>query len=988
MKRFLKKQLPAALLALMMMIGMVPAASAARADIEVSVESGDEVSLSRSEFRSVYNQYSSSSNSSFYYVVFTDYRDIEDYGHLEATNKKGRTVTLDEDNLENVWFYDSSSDIEYDDDCALSGLTFVADKNAKAGTLTLKFTLQGTKSSDKVEGALDIEVDGSGSGSGTISYTVKAGGQVDLDADDFYDFFGKNYSNSSSTRSLRYVIFDRPSSSEYSDGTLYYNYGKSSQEAFTRSSLGSATFYYDDSTYGDYNLNKLTFVADKSFSGSMELTFRAYYSETRYVDGSVKFTASGKTNTSSSKGDVKMEVEPGDYVDFDADEFNDYFQEEYKNYDFKYLVFTDSDNLSSSTGYVYYNYGRSSKERFTASSLENAYFYYDEDDIGSNDTNCYPLDDLSFVASNGFDDTVTLEFRAYYSSSKYVDGTVTIVSTEDGGTKKGDIHYTVDPSKEKVFDEDDFNDYFQESYKNYTLKYVEFTDSENLNTSNGSVYYRYGRVSQVKFTASTLEDARFYYDSDDMPDDEEDCYLLEDISFVASSSFKTTVTLDFTAYYSNSKKVSGTVTIASTSSSNTTTTTPTSYYVGSVRYNTTTGTRVQINANDIARFFNKYCPGVTMQYVLLTGVPSIGTLYYNYYSTSQYGVTSRAQITTANASGQVFYASPTSTSQYALTELTYVPNGTNYCAAIPFTAYGGSRSVSGAILISVSTSAVAEVYGVTPKNTAVTFPASSIAAAVSKATGATPYSIQLLDLPSYTAGAVYVGSGSYTPADTTTQYTYYGSGSNSVSQLRFVPTTGFTGSVNIPYVALNSSGTAIASGVFALGVVNSRKTFTDVTESTWCYKYVAELSDASVIDGYSNGSFKPNSTITYGAALKLIMLAAGYPEQAPTTSNVFSGYLAKARADGIVTRSNVNLSASITRLQVAQLAASAMKLNTTNLSSVKPFTDTSDASVQALNAAGIVEGYFANGTSTFKPNNTLTRGQVSAIVWRMRNYNK
>ena len=84
----------------------------------------------------------------------------------------------------------------------------------------------------------------------------------------------------------------------------------------------------------------------------------------------------------------------------------------------------------------------------------------------------------------------------------------------------------------------------------------------------------------------------------------------------------------------------------------------------------------------------------------------------------------------------------------------------------------------------------------------------------------------------------------------------------------------------------------------------------------------------------------------------------------------------------------MDLNKPITRLQVAQLAAGAMKLNTKNLSSVKPFTDTNDASVQALNAAGIVEGYFSNGTSTFKPNNTLTRGQVSAIVWRMRNYNK
>ena len=94
------------------------------------------------------------------------------------------------------------------------------------------------------------------------------------------------------------------------------------------------------------------------------------------------------------------------------------------------------------------------------------------------------------------------------------------------------------------------------------------------------------------------------------------------------------------------------------------------------------------------------------------------------------------------------------------------------------------------------------------------------------------------------------------------------------------------------------------------------------------------------------------------------------------------------KADGIITRSDVNLSKPITRLQMAQLAAGALKLDTSNLSSVQPFTDTTDASVRALNAAGIVEGYFSGGTSTFKPDNTLTRGQVSAIVWRMQNYRK
>ena len=39
--------------------------------------------------------------------------------------------------------------------------------------------------------------------------------------------------------------------------------------------------------------------------------------------------------------------------------------------------------------------------------------------------------------------------------------------------------------------------------------------------------------------------------------------------------------------------------------------------------------------------------------------------------------------------------------------------------------------------------------------------------------------------------------------------------------------------------------------------------------------------------------------------------------------------------------------------------------------------------MQALNAVGVIGGYFSNGTSTYKPYNTLTRGQLSAIVWRM-----
>ena len=437
------------------------------------------------------------------------------------------------------------------------------------------------------------------------------------------------------------------------------------------------------------------------------------------------------------------------------------------------------------------------------------------------------------------------------------------------------------------------------------------------------------------------------------------------------------VELDFTAYGEDGDKAYGTVAIAIGDVGGTSV----AAEGGDIRYYTDYSGRVQINANDIARFFEESYPGYTLQYVTFKDAPTYGSLYYNYYGTSSYGSSSSLRITDDNCDDIDFYFSPSS-SQHALSELTYIPSGVNYCAQIPFTAYGsGSRSVSGTILISVNLSEVPDVYGPTPRNTAVTFPAASIYTAVAQSSGLGLASIQLLELPATNEGIIYVGSGTSKRADTETLYGY-SSGSERISQLRFVPASGFTGSVEIPYVACNSSGDPIASGKLCLGIVSAMEDFSDITSSTWCYKYVLELSDADVIDGYSDGTFKPDNQVTYGAALKLIMLAAGYDEQKPVNSNVFSGYLARAQADGLVSGS-VNLNAPITRLAVSQIAAKAMGLSISNLSSVRPFTDTTDPYVQALNAAGIVEGYFSNGTSTFKPYNTLTRGQISAIVWRM-----
>ena len=972
MRRFFRKRLPAFLLTLVMVMTMAPAVSArSSADLTYEVDRGESVSFSKRDFRSLYrNEYSDENPS---YIVFTDYDDLDDYGYLTAKNYRDKTISLDESALDNTWFYYDSNDVPKDVDYALDDLTFEANRRADSGTLRMEFEIHGERSRDYVSCTMDIKVGGgSGFSKGDITYTVKPGEEVVFSDEDFSNAYDK----AGGSGTMKYVVFEKPSSDYSNAGTVYSRYGKRNATSFTRSELDDYKFYYGDSDYGDYDLDELSFVADKSFSDSIEIAFTAYggrgSKENDSVSGTLKITSS--KSASSSKGDITYTVKAGEEVTFDDDDFEKIYENSSCTGSFKYVEFSRPDSAFNNAGTLYSRYGKRNETAFTRSSLSSNKFYYGDSDYGD-----YDLDELSFVADRTFSGSITLNFTVYGGTgtrtNQNVTGTLVITTDKtSSSTAKGDVTYTVKAGDEVAFDEDDFKKVYDSSNCTGSFKYVEFSRPDSAFNNAGTLYSRYGKRNETAFTRSSLSGTTFGYDSYEDAD-----YSLDDLSFVADRTFSGSITLSFTLYGGKNSKcdqsTTGTLVITTGTSA------VTSRYVGNIRYNTTPNTALQINANDIARLFRKYTSGGSLQYLTLTSVPATGSLYYNYYNASKYGAT-RTQLTASMAGSMIFSYSPASASEYDLSELTYIPSGSNYCTALTFTGYSSSgTAVSATILISVTASPVSEVYSVTTKGTSVNFPANSVYSAVASATGFGLSSIQLLELPASTAGVLYVGSYA---ADTTSAYSY-GSDTDSMSQLRFIPNSGFTGSVSIPYVALSSSGTALGAGVVSIGVVDSVKKFTDNSTSTWCYKYVTELASANVISGYSNGTFQEKNTITYGAALKLIMLAAGYGEQAPTVKgSPFSGYLAKAKAAGLVS-GNPKLNGPITRLQIAQIAAKALKLPTAGLPSKKPFTDTNDVYVQALNAAGIIEGYFSNGTSTYKPNNTLTRGQVSAIVWRMKN---
>ncbi len=973
MKGFWKKKLPACLLSLALLMGTVPMASAAWADLTYDVDEDDYVWLDASDFQSIYDDYT---GGNLEYVRFNDYDDFDEYGYFAFEDFDGYEYDdIYYDDLDDYLFYYDYDG--YDDDIDLDTLQFVTYNNIDSDTLDFGIKLYGDEGSATADIRIEVYGGSGSSGDVELTYYVDPDDDVELDADDFWDLFDEE-----SREDFEYLEFY-----SYDDFDDYGYFEAEDADGdwvqLYDSTLDDGYYYYnwyDTSSSYDYALDRMTFCADKNADeDTLEFPFTMYGDDNDEVDGTLYIEIGEGTGT-SSKADFVYQVDPDDDVTLDAEDFYDFFYDESDYDELEYIEFTGYDDFDDygyfgADGYDYDDYVRDYE--LNESDLDDGWFYYDEDEVW--DDYEFELDTLTFYADrNADEDTLTFDITMHGIKGDKIDATLAIEigeGTTSSATKvDGDIIYEVDPDDTVTFDRDDFWEFLDDETGD-DLEYVRFTDATGLDDWGELYSYDYND-DRVYFDEGDLDDGYFYYDSKDLYYDD-DC-TLDDLTFLSyDDADGEVVYLDFTAY-GRDDDAKGTVAIAIGDVGGVTA------EGGDIRYYTDYSGRVQINANDIARFFEESYPGYTLQYVTLKGAPDYGSLYYNYYGTSEYGTSYSMRITADNCDDMDLYFSPSS-SQYALSELTYVPSGVNYCAQIPFTAYGtGSRSVSGTILISVNLSEVPDVYGPTPKNTAVTFPAASIYTAVSQASGLGLSSIQLLELPAANEGTIYVGSGTSQRADTSTLYGY-SSGSQRISQLRFVPATGFTGSVEIPYVACNSSGTPIASGKLCLGVVEEMEDFSDISSSTWCYKYVLELSDADVIDGYSDGTFKPDNQVTYGAALKLIMLAAGYTEQAPVNSNVFSGYLARAQADGLVSGS-VDLDAPITRLAVSQIAAKAMGLSINNLSSVRPFTDTSDPYVQALNAAGIVEGYFDNGTSTFKPYNTLTRGQISAIVWRMEQY--
>ena len=154
--------------------------------------------------------------------------------------------------------------------------------------------------------------------------------------------------------------------------------------------------------------------------------------------------------------------------------------------------------------------------------------------------------------------------------------------------------------------------------------------------------------------------------------------------------------------------------------------------------------------------------------------------------------------------------------------------------------------------------------------------------------------------------------------------------------------------------------------------------FKDVKTSAWYGSYVIDLYNDGIINGTSATTYAPNDTLTWAAALKLLLVSNGNLKAADATGADWSkNAIAKAAELGLVA-ADLDGAKAISRLEFCQVAAKLNKLAESKTES--KFTDCTDGYVMALVDAKVISGMTE---TTFEPAASLTRAQIAKIIYQL-----
>jgi hypothetical protein len=192
--------------------------------------------------------------------------------------------------------------------------------------------------------------------------------------------------------------------------------------------------------------------------------------------------------------------------------------------------------------------------------------------------------------------------------------------------------------------------------------------------------------------------------------------------------------------------------------------------------------------------------------------------------------------------------------------------------------------------------------------------------------------------------------------------------------------------------------------------------FSDVPSGSTFYAYARCLACRQIINGYSDGTFRPNTLVTRGQLSKIVSNAAGFTDPQPnqmfqdvpvgSTFQVYigrlasrgyiGGYVCGLPGERCIPPDNLHYfrpNANATRGQIAKTVSNTAQFTDTPVG--QTFEDVPVGSVfydytERLVAHGVMGGYACGGYEEpcvapynrpyFRPFNNATRGQTSKIV--------
>ena len=417
--------------------------------------------------------------------------------------------------------------------------------------------------------------------------------------------------------------------------------------------------------------------------------------------------------------------------------------------------------VPTKNGTLYYNYVSPSSPGHGIGGSER--FYYQVSAQGQN-----ALGKVTFVPVAGFTGTAIIEYNAAATNGTTFTGTIHIE-----GTATGDISFSTETDQPVALASKQFVDVCT----NRTGRSIRYVNFDQPASSQGTLYQDY---STSGLYSPKVSNATRYY-ATGKPS-------IEQVTFVPAPGFQGDVNIPYRCIDSSGASFTGVVTIKVYSGPGS------SAANGSVQYSTGVNRAVDLNAGD----FNDaslQATNVNLNYITFNSLPSSsrGTLYLNYSNSSS----------TRVAAGTRYYRNTTP----RISGITFVPaSGYTGTVSIPYTGVNTSgSSFTASLLIHVGGSEGSVRYSV-PRNQLVRFYSEDFNDASRRAISETLNYIRFGSLPSSSAGTLYVDYSNSSSVRVSTGTRYYRDSNPLISNITFVPASGYTGTVSIPYTGYGNSG--------------------------------------------------------------------------------------------------------------------------------------------------------------------------------------